>query len=178
MLTGLAVGVALPLNTLQGDPGRLLVTFLGLIAASILPTVSLILGSMTVQGRSVHALERLGDELSAAVDALFLIFGTTALAVIALIAIAIPTRSFLGPAIVSVILERLGQGVVGATTGLILARSGQIPAILRRSLTIRRQIAVEEAKRQTLANAPSSSAIRTDFVTHSEFGKTIDIKDV
>ncbi|WP_292223844.1 hypothetical protein [Brevundimonas sp.] len=148
------------------------------MAASILPSISLILGSMTAQGRSVHALGQLGDELEAAVDALFLIFGTTALVVMALIALAIPTPAFLGPPLVSVILERTGQGFVAAATGLILVRSSQIPAILRRSLAIRRQIAIEEAKRQTLAKAPPTHATRSGFPTHPDFGKTVDLKDI
>lgn len=179
MLAALAAGGALPPGTLSGDSGRLLVIFLGLVSASILPTISLILASMTASGRSVHALNELQRELTAAMDALFLLFGLVGVAVIALLALSIAT-----PPIVADIpfvaggLQRFGQALVVSASMLIVMRSGQIPGILRRSLNIRHGIAADEARRKTNEAAPEQGAVKASFPTHPEFGKTVKLEDV
>ena len=179
LLVAFAAGGALPIGTLSGDPGRLLVIFLGLVSASILPTIAQILASMTASGRSVHALNELQLELTAAIDALFLLFGLVAVAVIALFALSIPT-----PAIVvdipfiAAVLHRFGQALVAAASILIVMRSGQIPGILRRSLNLRHKIAVDEARRKTNEAAPERGAMKASFPTHPEFGKAINLEDV
>lgn len=172
-------GGALPPDTLSGDAGRLLVTFLGLVAASILPTISLILGSMTASGRSVHRLNKLRDELAAAMDALFLLFGLVGVSVLGLLSLTIPVPELLAKLpFVPAGLERFGQALVTAVSVLIVIRSGQVPGILRRSLVIRHEIAVDEARRETLENAPTSPAMREAFPTHPEFGRTVRLADI
>ncbi|MBA3895871.1 MAG: hypothetical protein H0X36_01760 [Sphingomonadaceae bacterium] len=179
MLAALAAGGALPLDTLSGDPGRLLVIFLGLVSASILPTISLILSSMTASGRSVHALNELQLELTAAMDALFLLFGLVGVAVITLLALTIPTPPFFAEIpFLAAGLQRSGQALVAAASTLIVMRSGQIPGILRRSLNIRHKIAVEEARRKTNEAAPEQGAVKAAFPTHPEFGKAVDLADL
>lgn len=175
----MAAGGALPLGTLSGDAGRLLVTFLGLVSASILPTISLILGSMTASGRSVKALDELQAELTAAMDSLFLLFGLVGVSVIALLSLAIPTPPLLAHVPhLATILERLGQAIVAGAAVLILMRAGQIPGILRRSMNIRHKIAVDEARRKTLESAPDPGAMKEAFPTHPDFGKTVDLEEL
>lgn len=169
----------MPIGTVSGDAGRLLVTFLGLVAASILPTISLILGSMTASGRSVQSIGKLRTELSAAMDALFLLFGLAALAVLCLIALAVPTPAMLGETpLIPVVMHRFGQALVVMAATLIVLRAGQIPAILRRSLDIRHDIAEDEARKKTIEAAPRSGEMKATFTTHPDFGKSVSLSEL
>lgn len=174
------VGFALSPGTISGDAGRMLVTFLGLVSASVLPTISLLVNSMTASGRSVLALDELEAELQAAMDALFLLFGCVAVVVVSLVALTIRPPSLLTnvPYLTSELLPRVGQMIVIAFSAITLLRVGQIPGILRRSLTIRHKIAVDEARRKTLENAPSPAATNASFANHPDFGKTVKLEDV
>lgn len=175
---GVAVGAAIAPGVLSGDVGRLLVTFLGLVSASILPTISLILGCMTASGRSVQAINRLEVELATAMDALFFLFGLVGLSVGALIALAIPqpTLAMYIP-FANEILPRCGQALVIAASAWIVIRAGYIPGILRRTLKIRHEIAVDEARRKTLEGAPNTRMIKEAFAIQPDFGKSIPISD-
>lgn len=179
---GLAIagGAALSPGTLSGDAGRLLVTFLGIVAASILPTITLLVNSMTASGRSVLAIDKLDNEFNSAMDSLFLFLGCVGVAVGALIALAIspPTPMRLVPYLTSEILPRIGQLMVVTPVALVLIRAGQIPGILRRILKIRHEIAVEEARKKIEDNAPASEAVRASFETHPDFGKTVTLQEL
>lgn len=180
MPAAVTVGLAISPDTITGDAGRMLVTFLGLVSASILPTISLLVNSMTSSGRSVLVLDELESELQSAMDALFLLFGCVAVVVGALVALTIPPPSLLTkiPYLTSEILPRMGQMIVVAFSAITLLRIGQIPAILRRSLSIRHKIAVDEARRKTLEKAPTSAATKASFANHPDFGKTVNLEDI
>lgn len=173
-------GVFISPGTISGDTGRMLATFLGLVSASILPTISLLINSMTASGRSVKALDELETELQSAMDALFLLFGCVAVVIGGLVALATPPPPLFQkvPYLTAQILPRGGQAVVVLFASITLLRVGQIPGILRRSLGMRHKIAVEEARRKTLDKAPTSAATRASFPTHPDFGKSISIEDV
>ena len=159
-------------GTITGDAGRILVTFLGLVAASILPTITLLINSMTPNGRSVYSINRLDEELRAAMDALFVLFGCVCIAVMALVALSTPSPTvFKLVPFTSELLPRSGQGIIGGTTALVLWRIGQIPGILRRTLKVRHEAALEEAKLKLVANAPEAGAMRKAFAAHPDFGK-------
>lgn len=113
-------------------------------------------------------------------DALFFLFGAVAIVVAALIALAIPTPWPVNmvPLISAEILPRLGQAIVALGTMTVTLRLGQIPAILRRALKIRRDIAIEEARRATLEKAPAASMARAAFKAHPEFGKSVSVDDI
>lgn len=176
----MVAGLAISPGTITGDAGRMLVTFLGLVSASILPTISLLVSSMTASGRSVMALDELEAELQNAIDALFLLFGCVAVVVGALVALTIPSPPLLAriPYVTTEILPRTGQMIVIGFSWLTLLRVGQIPAILRRSLSIRHGIAVDEARRKTLEKAPTSAATKASFTNHPDFGKSVNLEDV
>lgn len=158
----------------------MLVIFLGLVSTSILPTVTLLVNSMSGGGRSVKAVEDLERELTIAMDAMFLLFGCVAIVVAALIALAIPTPWPLSSwtLLSAEILPRSGQAIVAGATAFVAMRLGQIPAILRKALSIRHRSAVDEAKRSMAENAPAPEQVRSAFKRHPDFGKTVPIKKV
>jgi hypothetical protein len=177
---GAVMGAVLPPGTVSGDSGRMLAIFLGLVSASLLPTISLLVNSMSASGRSVKAIDELNGELEAAMDALFLLFGCVAVVVGALVALSTPPPSLLKymPWLSSEGLPRLGQAIVIVATLVTILRAGQIPGILRRSLQIRHKIAVDEARRKTFERAPTPEKARTAFGTHPEFGKEVRLEDL
>lgn len=180
MAAALTAGAALSPGLITGDTGKMLATFLGLVSASILPTISLLVNSMTANGRSVLAINELNDELQAAMDALFLLFGCIAVVVAALVALATPAPAILTkfPIVTDEVLPRIGQAIVAFFSAITLLRVGHLPAILRRSLNVRHKIAVEEARRKTLERAPTPEEARAAFPTHPEFGKAVKLEDM
>ncbi|WP_158014021.1 hypothetical protein [Sphingomonas sanxanigenens] len=177
---GLIAGAALAPATLNGDPGRLLSTFLGLISASILPTVSLIIASMSSGGRSVMAINSLQKELVSAIDALFFLLACVGIVFAALFSISIPTPALLTriPYLSTEIFPRFGQSLVIGGSALIILRAWHVPAILRSALRIRHDIAVDEARKKTVENAAHSANTDKLFPRDSEFGKTINLSDL
>jgi len=176
----LIVGAALTPGSITGDSGRMLVIFLGLVSASILPTISLLVGSMSAAGRSVLAINELDAEIRSAMDALFFLFACVAFVVGALVALATPSPHLLSraPLLTSELLPRSGQAIVVFFSALILMRVGQIPAILRRTLAVRHQIALDEARRKTIENAPTPGSSQATFTPHPDFGKSVSIEEV
>ena len=173
-------GAILTPGTVSGDSGRMLVTFFGLVSASILPTISLLVNSMTASGRSVKAIDELEQELQAAMDALFLLFGCVGVVVIGLVSLATQPADILTrvPYLTTDILPRLGQLVVVCASTFTVMRVGMIPGILRRSLSVRHRIALDEARRKTLEKAPDGRATRALFPTHPDFGKAVTFEDI
>lgn len=174
------VGAILPAGVFSGEAGRLLTTFLGLVAASILPTISLIVGGMIVGGRSVQHLGDLGDELGATVDALFGIFGLIALTVVVLLALAVPTPfADRIPEQVRFAPSLVGQGLVCFFGALTVARSGAIPSAIRKSLQLRTKIAVDEARKKTMERADAAGKkTASGFATRDGFGETTALSDL
>lgn len=163
-------------GTITGDISRMLVTFLGLFSASLLPTITLLVNGMTANGRSVQGLEKLNAEISAAMDALLFMFGCIAVAFFGLMILSIPP-TFLNkiPFLTTEILPRVGQAVVLTSVIAIVRRSSQIPAILRKTLAMRKDIAIEEARKKLKDKLPSASEIRESFSRHPDFGEVINI---
>ncbi len=176
---GFCVGAVTPPGVFAGDAGRVLVTFLGLISASILPTISLLVGNMTASGRSVKALGELRDELGLAIDTLFELFGLVAVAVLTLMLLSLPSpllflvdqlpRAYGN--LIEQVPPRFGQGLLLSCVFVVVRRSGSIPAVIRKSLEIRAEIAAEEARRKTAENAPKPSEVASAFKTKPGFGR-------
>ena len=174
------IGATLPPGVFGGEAGRLLTTFLGLVAASILPTISLIVGGMAIGSRSVQHLGDLGTELGKTVDALFGIFGLISLTVIVLMTLAMPTPFAAHiPDLLTSGPARIGQGLVGFLGALTISRSGAIPAAIRKSLDLRTAIAVEEARKKTIEKADAAKTeARSGFATREGFGRTTRLEDL
>lgn len=179
VVAAFVLGAALPSGSLNGEAGRLLVTFLGLVAASILPTVTLLLNSMTTNGRSVLSLTDLHNELQAAVNALFFLFGCAAGAagILTLLALPAPELLLQVPHLQPT-LSAIGRGGVVALSALTIMKAGTIPGVIRRTLEIRAEIAVEEAKRKTADNAPEAGAVGAAFKGREGFGRTVRLEDI
>lgn len=176
LIVAAAMGGSLAPASLSGDPGRLLVTFLGIVAASILPTITLLINSMTASIRSIKAISELKDEIDAAMDALFLMFGCVSIAVMALISIAIDPPEFIQefPLVAREVLPRLGQATFFVALGMVFLRIGQIPAILRKTLLARYKISVIEARKLIAQKAPSASEVQSMFKNNEQFGRAVE----
>ena len=176
LIAAFVTGAVLAPGTITGDISRMLVTFLGLFSASLLPTITLLVNGMTANGRSVQGLEKLNAEISAAMDALLFMFGCIAVAFLGLMILSIPP-TFLNkiPFLTTEILPRFGQAVVLTSVIAIVRRSSQIPAILRKTLAMRKDITIEEARKKLKDKLLSASEIRESFSRHPDFGEVINI---
>lgn len=158
----------------------MLATVLGLVSASVLPSVSLILATLTPGGRSVQSVNQLHVELRSAMNALFYLLGTVGLVLGALFMLSIPPPAFLLriPHLTTDVLPRLGQAIVVAASLAVIARASSIPAILRRCLKIRHEIAADEARRKTLENATAVGDPRNYFARNPAFGEKVKLSDL
>lgn len=179
LIAGATAGAVLPPALLIGDPTRMLVTFLGLVSASILPAVSLVIGSLSSSGRSVLKIDELAQELMDAVRTLFAILGLVAAVVALLMLVAIvpeigwrlPYAAVDIPDAARRALQSLALLLATAATCKALA----IPRILARVLTIKKEIAIHEARRSLAEASPSEAEIRQMFATKEGFGKTVPL---
>lgn len=182
LTAGSAAGALLPPALLTGDPSRLLVTFLGLVSASILPTVSLVIGSLSSTGRSVMKIEELARELAQAMRTLFSILGLVAGAVALLMAIAIvPEIGFRIPSSPFEVPDAARRGLQSLAfllTVAATAKAAAIPRILARVLAIKKDIAIHEARRALADKSPSDADIRQMFAKKDGFGKTVPLDGI
>lgn len=174
-----AIGATISPGIVSGETASVIAIFLGLFAASILPTVTLLINSMTASGRSILSINKLEQELDLAMDALFFLFGCIGIAIVALVALSIEPFDMLKkiPFLTTEILPRIGQALVVAPTIILLWRAGQITGILRRLLKIQHEIALDEAKVNLQNNAPPAEKVRQSFATNPEFGKVISLQE-
>ncbi|MCR0980660.1 hypothetical protein NRP21_01195 [Roseomonas pecuniae] len=177
LAASISLGAALPPGTISGDTRTLLVTFVGIISASILPTVTLLVNAMTAGGRSVHSINQLETEMQAAMDALFFILGCALVTLLGLVLLSVKVPEFLGnlPRPNVGLVPRASQAILLAGASMVILRAGQIPAILRRSLSIRHEIALDEARRKVNDKVPSSDELRRSFANHPDFGKIVPL---
>ncbi|MCZ7494139.1 hypothetical protein O8B39_06490 [Agrobacterium rhizogenes] len=172
-------GGAISPGTISGDASRVLATFLGLFAASVLPTVTLLVNTMTGSGRSIQAIDKLAADLEIAMDAMFFLFGCIGISIASLLMLSIEPPVWLRdiPYITSEVLPRIGQMLVIAPAGIVVWRAGQITGILRQCLKTRHEIAKIEAKAKLEKNVPSSASVKQSFATHREFGRVVSLQD-
>lgn len=165
-----------------GDPSRMLVTVLGLVSASILPTVSLVIGSLSSSGRSVMKIDELAQELAQAVRTLFSILGLVAVVVVLLMLIAImPDIGWRVPFSPVQVPDAARRGLQSLAVLFAVAASIEamtIPRILARVLAIKRDIAIHEARKALGDKAPSEAEVRQMFAKKDGFGKTVPLDSV
>lgn len=113
-------------------------------------------------------------------DVLFFLFGCVGLIVAALFCLSIqPPKVLTGvPYLTTELFPRVGQALVVAATYATFTKIGRIPAILRDMLKIRHAIAISEARRSTLNNAPGNDVGPSTFPTNPEFGKSVSLDDL
>jgi len=182
LIAGSAAGAILPPALLIGDPSRMLVTFLGLVAASILPSVSLVIGSLSSSGRSVMKIDELAQELAQAVHTLFSILGLVAVVVVLLMMIAfvpeVGWRLPYSPVEVPDAARRCLQSLALLFAVAATIEAMTIPRILARVLAIRKDIAILEARKSLAEKTPSDADIRQMFPKKDGFGKTVPLDSV
>jgi hypothetical protein len=168
---GFAAGAALPAGAITADAARMLITFLGLVAASILPAVTLMVNSIASGGRSVRAIELLGGEARRLIAALFIVLALTGAAVLALVALSTPTPWRL-PSVLGVAEYRIrfGQGVALAVILVTLNRTRVVPSTIFRCLRLKTEMVVEEAKQRVEDHAPKPGEIAATFSNKPGFG--------
>lgn len=158
----------------------MLVTFLGLVSASILPTVSLVIGSLSSSGRSIMKIDELAQELNRAVRTLFVILGLVAAVVVLLMLIAIVPRIDWHPPQVSLSFpdaaRRSLQSLAVLLTVAAAIEALAIPRILSRVLAIKKDIALYEARKALAERSPSSAEVGQMFATREGFGKTVSLE--
>lgn len=179
LIAGCAAGAILPPALLTGEPSRMLVTFLGLVSASILPTVSLVIGSLSSSGRSVMRIEALARELAQAVRTLFAILALVAAAVVLLMLVAIVPEMGWRPPVLPLEIPDAARRALQALAILLTVAAAlealAIPRILARVLALKKDIAVHEARKALAETSPSEAEIRQMFTTREGFGKTIPL---
>lgn len=175
----------MPVGVISQASTQLIVTFFGLVAASILPTVTLLLNSMTANGRSVKHLNDLRDELQSGVNALFTIFLFVCAAVIALAFYSaplpkwpIPLPGELPDISLAEVAKRVAQGLVAVFAIMTIVGARKIPQTVQRALELRAEIAVLEAQRATRENAPKKGETAEGFKTKPGFGTTHNLPEI
>lgn len=175
---GLAVlAGTLPTSSITPQGARIAATFLGLFAAGILPTISLMLQSVNSSGKSVFRIDELEKQIRSAIDELFKILGCVGLAVFILLALSIVTPKELSFLQAYSALERLGNASVGALLAITIIKAAHIPNIIRTALEIRFEQARHEAQRATIAAAPSDQEVKAAFPTKEGFAKRTNLRD-
>ena len=178
-LVGLASGILIAPDKIAGAPINMIITFLGLVSASILPTVSLAIGSMSGTGRSVQKINELYVDLRSNTLALFrtlahVAFVLAALVVFSLTPVVEANFSIWGvPFSIPDAARRFVQiGVFGGAV-LAIGQANRIPQTFLKVLNIKREIAVFEAQKEVRANAPKEAEIKQIFPKKEGHGRTI-----
>ncbi|WP_158247959.1 hypothetical protein [Paracoccus sp. SY] len=157
----------------------MLVTFLGLVSASILPTVSLVIGSLSSSGRSVMKIDELAQELSRAVHTLFSILGLVAAVVALLMVIAVvPDTPWRLPYFLIQVPDAARRALQSLALLFAVAatlEAVKIPRILARVLSIKKDIAIFEARKALADKSPSDADVRQMFAKKEGFGNTIPL---
>ncbi|QZH74337.1 MAG: hypothetical protein JY451_11680 [Erythrobacter sp.] len=174
---GLLAGLISPAH-FSADTARICVTFLGLFAAGILPTISLLLQGVNSSGKSVYKIDDLQREISEAIDDLFRILGSAGIATFILMTLTIETPVMLNFLQTESALQRIGNASVAALVVYIVSRAGRIPSIIRRALSIRFEQARFEAKQTTRDAAPGRLEIKSAFPKKEGFGASRSLKEV
>lgn len=179
------VGAALlPRPVVSPDVVRLLVTFLGLLAAGVLPSITLVLNSMVATGKSVQRINELYAELRAAIHQLYAVFAWVLISFFSLLLLtALPEFTY-----VLVMLEREVDLHALASAVLVAAAAASfvgatlkglaIPRILDRALVLRAEIAQASAIEEVQTRAPKEADVRKHFAKHPNHGRRTSVGDL
>jgi hypothetical protein len=169
-----ACGATIPPDVFSGEPVRMLVTFLGLVSASILPTISLAIGNMSGTGRSVKRINELNNDLIETTNALFRTMKYVGCVFVALVVfsmlphIDVKFSLFDKEFDIPDAPRRFLQLIVFMTAVLAVCKAYEIPRTFLKVLNIKHQIAVYEARKAIDARAPGKKDFKDLFPT----GKT------
>lgn len=173
ILVTVILGAVFGQSLLTENVVRVLLVGLGFVAASVLPTVTLLVNGLTSTGRSVKSVIDLHDELRSTVNGLFRVLGLAVLTVVLLLPIKfgefLPSLDAFGMTVQDP-LGRLVSAAALATLAILTVALNRVPSAILRSLEIRKNIAIEEAR---LRNADRISKVdaAVAFPTKEGFGE-------
>lgn len=182
LAVGAVSGALIPPALFAGDPVRMLVTFLGLVSASILPTISLAIGSMSGTGRSVQKINTLFIDITESTKALFRTLMCVGIVFAALVIFSmIPEVDFRFVALETPyeILDaprRFVQIIIFASAITSVEQAILIPKTFYKVLKIKHEIAVFETRKEVTKNAPTETDIKNIFPTKDGFGQTVSVE--
>ena len=175
------LGVFAGPSLLSDTSGRVLLVGLGFAAASVLPTVTLLVNGLSASGRSVQRINLLHEKIRWMIQRLFRILAGVGLAVLGLILasvdikispVALPFQ--LQPLEISEALQRGGVGLTIAAVVYVLIGISLIPRAIFESLELRKEIAIEEA-RQKNAERIKGVVPKEVFGTSPGFGERVKL---
>lgn len=170
-------GLVLGNQLFQPDVVRVAIIGIGFIAASVLPTITLLVNGLTATGRSVQAINDLHAEMTSSIKQLFWVL------FMAILSVAVLAATGADMAAVQLAIPGTGHSVtdpfgrlVDASALVLLVLLGinlkAIPASIYRSLDLRRSIAVEEARQKNKDSLAKVSGT-TAFPTAEGFGAKV-----
>lgn len=184
-ITLLALGLAIPPGSVDDSLAGVLVTFFGLVAAGVIPAMSLLVGNVMSPARSVASI----ISLKASLDVLLKQLGLMLVAVIAgglfvivlsfdlpRLPISISDLNQAAPRLASFIVdlpERFLQALTLVSLFHAVDRMRVVKHTFKIVLHAQFQLALEEARRRIEDRAPSTAAVAEAFPTPDRFGKRV-----
>jgi len=175
-------GLALPLGSVSGAKGGLLVTFFGLMAAGIIPAMSLLVANTLSPSFSVKRLDELESEVSVLLSKLgqtlgFVIAGSVLVIVAQFDMPVLPPRIFdlTIPEWVRPIAEQLVQAGAFACFIFALDRLRVVNSAFTSVFRQRYEIARKEGEARTKRNGRQLGGAREYFPKPDHFGETVEI---
>lgn len=196
----LLVGVQFGTGLLDGAGASIVVTFFGLLAAAILPALSLLAANTIAPGFSVAKVKALKSKLDALISQLVDVLWMLLIAGLAVIFLQfdlptigqksgwswiskleamVPARFVWLPDYVATILnelpERALQAIAFTCFMLCLDRMRVVPAAFRQVLNASFELAITDSKKRLEMAAPRREEVETAFPTSSSFGERVEI---
>jgi hypothetical protein len=162
----------LPPNLFEGDPGKLLMPFLGLLMAGIFPAISLTISSIKAGGFSVQRVAALADELSQLLDYLQTLFVMALVAAITLVAGEIAAWGDKFP--YAVYSARIFNLILGTCFAVLVGALPRIRRTFAVLLSISRAIAIDEAEAKVRGKMAALPPTVDRFPTKEKFGELFE----
>lgn len=157
---------------------------MGLVSASILPTVSLAINGMNGTGRSVLKINELYKDLRESTERLFRTLGWVTFVAISLVIYSIipvvdwSIQFWFIEWNADNILKRLLQAIIFTSTAIALGEAYLVPKIFHKVLNVKRDIAIYHARQEIRENVPTEAYVKQNFATKDDFGKTVNISQI
>lgn len=177
-LIGVTVGIVSPFQILHNDAIKMLAPFLAILAASIMPSITLLIGAITSESKSVKRVSELGVELSHVINELLMLFFLILASMFCLVFLFIPSPFLIKNFIIyNCLVIALGQGVFIGFLSAALDKTAVIPKSLFKCMELKLNIAKDTSKSKTSDNANNAINKISPHISNPPegFGKRTDI---
>lgn len=158
-----------PSNLFDGDVGKLLMPFLGLFMAGVLPAISLTINSIKSGGYSVQRVQRMASELTGLLDFLQLVF---VLALFSAIMLLVGEALKWGKGWpFEFYSSRIFNTLIGFSLGALIGALPKLRHAFRALIIISSEIAVDEASTKIKEKAAKMPPVIDRFPTSDKFGE-------